>query len=159
MKLEDAPPPGWYPDPERSARLRWWEGTDWSDEIRAIPSPTELANTVSAANDGDEAPAPRRVAAGRPRTDQLDTDRIVAQVRTAAREEVDRAAELFAHRIRSAINHGRSVVANRIDPVVRWLKIAVVVVAVAVVAWFVLQFIAQITLLEWLGDRIDNITG
>jgi hypothetical protein len=25
------PPPGWYPDPQRHARLRYWDGTAWSD--------------------------------------------------------------------------------------------------------------------------------
>ena len=26
------PPAGWYPDPYRSARLRWWNGTAWGDQ-------------------------------------------------------------------------------------------------------------------------------
>jgi hypothetical protein len=29
--------PGWYPDPAGSASLRRWDGTSWTDELRAAP--------------------------------------------------------------------------------------------------------------------------
>ena len=30
--LPPAPPPaGWNPDPRRESRLRWWDGTGWTD--------------------------------------------------------------------------------------------------------------------------------
>jgi uncharacterized protein DUF2510 len=29
-----APPPGWYPDPLKSNRERYWDGSEWRDEVR-----------------------------------------------------------------------------------------------------------------------------
>ncbi|WP_022867390.1 DUF2510 domain-containing protein [Schaalia vaccimaxillae] len=29
---------GWYPDPAGSGRLRWWDGTTWTDHLRDLPS-------------------------------------------------------------------------------------------------------------------------
>jgi hypothetical protein len=30
-------PAGWYPDPGGSADLRWWNGTQWTSQLNAIP--------------------------------------------------------------------------------------------------------------------------
>lgn len=29
------PPPGWYDDPAGSAQLRWWDGAQWTEHLRA----------------------------------------------------------------------------------------------------------------------------
>lgn len=30
--VEDAPPPGWYPDPDQVATQRFWDGEHWTDQ-------------------------------------------------------------------------------------------------------------------------------
>jgi len=32
------PVPGWYRDPSSPARLRWWDGSRWTDDTRDLPS-------------------------------------------------------------------------------------------------------------------------
>jgi hypothetical protein len=31
-------PPDWYPDPDGQRVLRWWDGDDWTDQTRLLPS-------------------------------------------------------------------------------------------------------------------------
>jgi len=41
------PGPGWYPDPSRSADLRWWNGTAWtSHTLGAAPSSPQRSREV-----------------------------------------------------------------------------------------------------------------
>ena len=159
MKLEDAPAPGWYPDPERNHTLRWWEGTDWSDVRRPPPTTTEIEyqlreTTLPSKRSVDDKVVPRDA-----RLDRRDADELVTQVRDVAREEVQRAADLFTQRSRTAVRSFQRVVTDYVGRLFRWIRIALFVGAVLVIAWFILQLFVQASLLDWLGDRIDNITG
>lgn len=158
MKLEDAPPPGWYPDPEGGGSLRWWEGTDWGAARRVPASTAEVANALRAAA---EVLPPDRFDRGIPEIpgSQRETRQMISQMREAAREEAEAAGQLLTRKVTAAIDQLQRTVADYVGPTLRWFKIALVTVAILVIVWFVIQFIAQVTLLEWFGDRIDNLTN
>ena len=158
MRLEDAPPAGWYPDPERGGRLRWWEGADWSDEWRAPPT----AGEIEAVQRSDQVPVTVPAPSTRPRPDQVrdrasEAEQIVTHVREAARQEVARAATELTRRAQSMFDSYGAFALRFLRRVWRWTRIAIVVAAVLVVAFYVLQFVAQAAFLQWVGDRIDNI--
>lgn len=161
MRRADAPPAGWYPDPAGGARLRWWEGTDWTDDYRAPPSPAEReilarhGNLKAAATRLPEVTAAAREA---PRLGRADTEEIIAQVRQAARSEIDRAADVFSQRARAATRDIQPLVTEYTNRVFRWLRIIAVLVVVLLIAYFVFQAIAQESFFNWLGDRIDNLS-
>jgi hypothetical protein len=157
----DAPAPGWFPDPENRARLRWWDGTDWTDIFRAVPSTAEVAAHAEIARTGtagfistvgDEFERARRPAG------DVDTQRVIEEVRTAARSELDRAADLFTRRADAAVQRYTPLISDYTNRLVRWIKIAAIVATILLIAWFVFQTIAEATFFEWLGDRIDNLT-
>ena len=91
--------------------------------------------------------------AGRP-----DNQQIVEDVRRAARTEVDRAADLFSQRARQMQRDIVPLVTDYTNRLIKWIRIAAVVAIVLLVAYFVFQVVAQASLFEWIGDRIDNFT-
>ena len=154
MRIEDAPRPGWYPDPEGTSRLRYWEGTDWSDRFRARPTDGQLAlqeSTDAVRN---------RVAGERLGTVQssVDPQTIVEQVRLAARQEAERAAELFAAQARSATANLQPLISEYTSKFTRWIRILATIAVVIAVAWVIWQVFAQVSLFNWIGDRIDGLT-
>ncbi|ABH00211.1 conserved hypothetical protein (plasmid) [Rhodococcus jostii RHA1] len=48
--------PGWYPDPANPRLVRWYNGTEWTAQTRAIPSASQIASPEAAPSIG----GPRR---------------------------------------------------------------------------------------------------
>lgn len=156
MRKADAPPAGWYPDPAGGARLRWWDGLDWTDHWRAPPGPRvpKVPEPDTSTTREEPTGRPGRVPARRTRDE---TAEIMAEVRRVARDEVERGVHLLSDRARDATSRLDSLVSQYGDRVMRGLRIAGIVAVVLVVLWLVLQTFGQASLLDWLGDRIDTI--
>ena len=156
MRRSDAPPAGWYPDPLSRTRLRWWDGLDWTDARRAPPSTAELISfeeheAFEAAHDYKPPTAP----AGYSRAD---SQQIIEDVRSATRSEVDRAADLLEHRARTLAREITPLISQYSNRAIKWVRFAAIAATVLLIAWFVFQVVAQASMLEWIGDRIDNFT-
>lgn len=164
MRLEDAPPAGWYPDPEGGSRLRWWEGTDWSDRYRAPPTRSEVDRRALVSATHEQTDHEVRLEDYRDRLPpslrgaRQDSQAIVEQVRLAAREEAERAAQMFGTQARSAARDLQPLITEYTSKITRWFRIAAVIAVVLLIGWVAFQLFAQVSLFEWIGDRIDNIT-
>jgi hypothetical protein len=161
MRREDAPRAGWYPDPENRTMLRYWDGLDWTGARRSPPSAAELLSYEQreAFEAAHQYVAPvasvSGAMSGRPgRSDQ----QIVEDVRRAARSEVDRAADLFSQRARQMQRDITPLISDYTNRLIKWIRFAAIVAVVLLVAYFVFQVVAQASLFEWIGDRIDNFT-
>jgi hypothetical protein len=156
MKVADAPRAGWYPDPSGSARLRWWDGSDWTATFRPPPTPSELARTnIAAVAVPERASA---VDASKGQLSRTEMETVVTEVRQVARREVDRAADIFAQRASAAAKQFQPLVTEYTTRLLRWLKVLAIVAVIALVGWIVFHAVAEVTLFEWLGDRIDALT-
>ena len=166
MRLIDAPQAGWYPDPERGSRLRWWDGSDWADHWRAPPAVGVTDRAAGAAKRGGQyeqqgmaghrnVPAPP----GLPNLPNTgNSAQIVEQVRLAARSEAERAAQMFGAQARSATKNLTPLISEYTNKFIRLLKQLAVIAVLVLVAWFVFQAWANMSLFEWIGDRIDNVS-
>jgi hypothetical protein len=158
MRIADAPPPGWYPDPEGGSRLRYWEGTDWTDRFRMKPLDAHLSAVIAAAQErtgGDHRWVPDDPGLLNSR---VDTQAVVDQVRVAARQEAERAAQMFGAQARSAAQGFQPLISEYTSKISRWFRNITVLVILFAIAWFAFQVFAQKSMFEWIGDRIDNIT-
>jgi hypothetical protein len=156
MRIEDAPPAGWYPDPEGTSRLRWWEGTDWSDRYRARPlSATVQVEVPDTPGQGSHRWVPDDTGLANP---NVDTQVVVDQVRMAARQEAERAAQMFGQQARSAARSFTPLISEYTNRVIRWFRIAAIIIVIGLILWVAFQIFAQVSLFQWIGDRIDNLT-
>src|SRR5688572_22377254 len=98
MRREDAPRPGWYPDPQGRDNLRYWDGLDWTEARRAPPSQAELLSYESQMAAVQPFQYQPPAAGGSPGHVTAETQQVVDEVRRATRTEIDRAAQVFSER-------------------------------------------------------------
>lgn len=166
MKAADSPRAGWYPDPTGRAGLRWWDGLDWTDHRRApLPSRAweDELTTEGGAPSSSATPTGMKTelrgAMDRAPRSAPDTTEIMAEVRKVARDEVDRAVNLVTQRASDATRRIEPLISQYGDRVMRWIRNIGIITIALVVLWMVLQTFAQTSLLNWIGDRVDNLTG
>ncbi len=169
MKISDAPPAGWYPDPEGGSRLRWWEGADWSDRYRARP-PEMRAVPVGQATPGgpsgqsaswSQMPPMNASQMGQyaqQLAGQGSNAELVEQVRRAAREEAQRASQLLGQQARAATRNFVPLITEYTTKIGRVIRFVSVIAIVLIVLYVAFQIWAQQSIFDWIGDRIDNLT-
>lgn len=93
-------------------------------------------------------------------------EELIAEVRRVARREVERATATFTDTAREATTSleatVRAVADEYAPAIVKWIKRGVGLVVVLGLVLFLLQAVgsvAQVRLLEWLGERIDALLG
>jgi hypothetical protein len=159
MRRVDAPRAGWYPDPESRTNLRWWDGLDWTDVRRAPPSSAETLaaheNAQFRAAPPDFAPGASRVAAAA--RQQVDSDQLVKDVRTAARSEMQRATDAFNQRALEARLNLTPLITEYTNKAKRWARLLLKLAILAFVVWLAFQIFQQASFWNWVTDRIDDI--
>ena len=162
MRRADAPRAGWYPDPENRTNLRWWDGLDWTDVRRAPPSSAELSAAIDQArfraSANDFAPGATRAASAAAAAVAAQTDEVINEVRAATRTEMQRAAEVFHERAQAARENWTPLISEYTNKAKQWVRRLIVIAVLAFAVWVAWQIFAQASILDWIGERIDNLT-
>ena len=158
MRRADAPRAGWYPDPESRTSLRWWDGLDWTDIRRAPPSSAEtlaaFENAQFRAAPPDFAPGASRAAAA---LQSVSSDQLINEVRTTTRSEMQRATEAFNQRAQEARQNLTPLITEYANTARRWARRLIKLAVLAFVVWLAFQIVQQVSLWNWITDRIDNL--
>lgn len=173
MNRADAPVAGWYPDPGQRTRLRWWDGSDWSDHRRVGPRPADLLEpgedpaAKRSWSTAASAPAPGREvditsaasAAGRAASglSREDTSAIVAEVRRATRGELDRATSRLAEQAGSLRTQLEPMIQDYGRRFFRWARRPAVIAIAVYVLYVVATAQLQTSLFDWLGEQVDKV--
>src|SRR5690606_33440612 len=86
------------------------------------------------------------------------TAAVVEQVRLAARQEAQFAAEEFERRARALTGEIPPLISQYTSRFLRMVRIVLVLGFVFLLAWFAYQLVVQKSIFDWIGDRIDNLT-
>jgi uncharacterized protein DUF2510 len=158
VRRVDAPPAGWYPDPESRTSLRWWDGLDWTDVRRAPPSGAE---TLAAQENAQFRAAPPDFGPGASRAAStvqgLDSAQLIDEARAASRSEMQRATEAFNQRALAARQNLTPLITEYTNKAKRWARLALKLAVLAFVVWLAFQIFQQVSFWNWVTDRIDDI--
>ena len=119
-----------------------------------MPSDAELdASIVEEPTDPRPPPPPGATSFSR-----RDADELLAEMRSSARSEIDRAAEMFSQRAEAATRQIQPLISEYTSRMARILRIGAVIAVLVVVGWILFQVMVQASVFDWLGDRIDNLS-
>lgn len=172
VRRADAPAPGWYPDPVQRARLRWWDGSDWTDHRRVGSLPSDVSGEDGST---DTSPPRRSWSTAAPPSDgsgittaagyragtalrREDASAIVDEVRRATRGELDRATRRLADQAGDLRTQLEPMLREYGGKALRWARRAAVVAVVLWIAYVLVTTQLQTSLLEWVGEQIERFT-
>jgi hypothetical protein len=84
---------------------------------------------------------------------------VLAEARKVARDEVEKAVRDVTRQVEHARGRFEPILREYLGQARRWLRTLTIAAVIVAVLWVVLQTVAQVSLLDWLGDRVDAVTA